>query len=218
MSFLTDYIFNKLGIPILPEFLDQTGLYHMADDGGVECEIGEFLYGLVRMMKPNNILETGLYSAISAIYMAQAVKDNGIGHIDDIEWEEFHIRRSKERLIKMDLNKLISIHHISSLNFVPNVQYELMNLDSEPQLRYKELDKFWQYLKPGGIIVIHDLSWDMGTGNKAWEGLELIKDKIKNHELTVIHFVTPRGLTLMRKTNYGPDRPDYVQKILKGEV
>lgn len=46
----------------------------MQDDGGVEIETGEFLWGLTRILKPKHVLTTGVYTGISDMYIAQGLK------------------------------------------------------------------------------------------------------------------------------------------------
>ena len=47
----------------------------MFNTGGIECEVGELLYGLVRALKPKHILETGTYHGLSSTYMALGLKE-----------------------------------------------------------------------------------------------------------------------------------------------
>ena len=199
MPTTTEKIKTALGLKLEWEYNTQ-GPYQMFDSGGCEVEVGEFLYGLVKAVKPQRILETGLYSAITTMFMADAVRDNGFGHIDTVEWERQHIERSKERLSKMDLLQFVTVYNESSLDFQPSGEYDLVLLDTEPQLRLSELVKFWSHIKPGGIIIIHDLNELLGNRQSPWEDfVEKIGDKIKDNELQIIHLPTPRGITLMQK-------------------
>jgi hypothetical protein len=50
-----------------------------------------FLYSLLRMQKPERVVELGTGLGVSALWMALAIKQNGKGHIwtvDDFEWVE----------------------------------------------------------------------------------------------------------------------------------
>jgi predicted O-methyltransferase YrrM len=168
------------------------------DDGGVEIEVGEFLFSMVRIVKPKNILETGLYSGISTMYMAEGIKANERGHIDTIEYEMYHINRSRKRFEQLGLLPLITIHCHSSITFEPDKQYDLMFLDTEPQIRFTELNNFWDHLNPGGFIIIHDLHPHLGARVPPWEDfVDTIGEKIKSHELSVLTFKTPRGFVVM---------------------
>lgn len=213
MSCLTKYFSEKLGIEVIPEVNDWTKKWCCFDSGGVETEVGEFLYGLVKVAKPQNVLETGLYSAVSAMYISQALKDNGFGHLQSFEIEPKHIERSTERLRKLDLLDWITIHQQSSLDYKPDRQYELLFLDSEPWLRFHELEKFFPNLKEGGFALLHDLHHHMGQievegkefgwpwGKIPPKVINLVKDK----QLRVCSFPSPRGLSMF----YKPTSADY---------
>lgn len=208
---ITDFIRETSGLEVSPEY-NTDGTWSMFDTGGCECEIGEFLYGLVRMMRPLNICETGSYHGLSGSYMALALKKNKRGSLDSIEFADINMKIAQQLWKKLDVDDIIIPHLISSMDFIPDKQYELVLLDSEPMLRFSELERYWDNIAPGGIIVIHDLSWDLGTGApQFWLHKELLDKRIKNNELQVINFMTPRGLTLMRKV-----RPeDEIARLIK---
>ena len=175
------------------------------NDGGVEIEVGELLYSLVRLIKPENILETGLYSAISTMYMAQALRENGKGKIDTVEFEIKHVVRSRTRLEKLGLIDFVTIHHTDARAFLPapGIRYELILLDTEPQTRFEELLKFYDNLAPGGFLFIHDLHRHMhqisnADHNFAWPFgpiPDAMRELVRDGKLRPFHFSTPRGLT-----------------------
>ncbi len=212
MSNITDEVKLKSGQEVVEE--PNNTQYHRWDDGSAEIEVLEFLYALTRLIKPNNVLETGTYKGFSGAYMALGLRDNGMGHLDTVEWERAHIETAKELWSKLNVMEYITEYYMSSMEFTTDKTYELVLLDTEPGLRFKELDKFWNNFKPGAIIVIHDLSWDLGSGSQFWTDRDLIEKRIKNKELSVIHFYSPRGLSLFRKTCKEGDRPDYFYKLL----
>ena len=69
--------------------------YKQFDTGAVECETGELIYGFIKRLKPQNVLSTGIYTGISDLFIAQALKDNDFGHLTAIEYEQYHIDRAK---------------------------------------------------------------------------------------------------------------------------
>jgi len=219
MSNITDEFIAKTGLlpetEVRGEAVVSDGLhnsdYRMFDDGSAEIEVLEFIYSLVRLIKPKNVLETGTYFGLMAGYIALGLRDNGMGHLDTIEWEASHINKAKELWNKLEVQDLITEHHTPSLDYSTNTKYQLVIFDTEPQLRFLELDKFWDNIVHGGTILVHDLHYEMGTSSTVWLHLDKIKDKIKKHELTVMSFYTPRGLTLMRKYN----KLDYIYNFLK---
>lgn len=198
---ITDEIIAKTGVQIVDEPSGHVrGQFKRFDDGSAEVEVLEFLYSLVRIVKPNNILETGSYWGWSAAYMALGLRDNEKGTLDTIEFANENLQKAQSLWNKLSLDNVIISHFLSSLSMDTNKKYELVLLDTEPMLRFQELEKFWDSIVPGGIIVIHDLSWDLGSGApQFWLHKEIIDQKIKDHELQVINFLTPRGITLLQK-------------------
>lgn len=65
---------NKL--KVVPEITPGDHGFSMFNSGGTEVEVSEFLYSLVRMLKPNYVLETGTHLGVSACYIGQALEDN----------------------------------------------------------------------------------------------------------------------------------------------
>lgn len=208
MSNITDELTGLIKITEEPNNIK----YHRFDDGSAEIEVLEFLYALVKLTKPTEVLETGTYFGLSGAYIALGLRDNGFGHLDSIEWEKQHVETAKKLWNQLGLENLITEYHMSSLDFQPTVNYDFVLLDTEPQLRFLELDKFWNYIKPGSIIAIHDLSWDLGIGApQFWLNKELLDKRIKNKEVQVINFMTPRGFTILRKLR----DIDEITKIIK---
>lgn len=203
MSNLTDYLIGRSGglIKTYPEVLDEGKGYWMFDDGGVEVEVGEFLHGLVKVLKPKRVLTTGVYTGISDMYIAQGLVENGYGASTALEFDSYHLNRAKDLWKRVGVDGVVTGVLGPSLDFQPEGQYELMFLDTEPNLRFKELVKFYDFLAPGGFVFIHDLHRHMsqepnsehGFGHPFGELPTKIKSWVKDRELNPIHFPTPRG-------------------------
>lgn len=214
MSSLTDYFVSR-GLKIAPEVTDKQ--FTMIDDGGVEVETGEFLYGLIRRLKPQNVLTTGIYTGVSDLYVAQALKDNGFGHTTALEYESTHIIRAKELWEKMGVIGQISTVMTDSLKFEPRERYQFMFLDTEPYLRFKELVKFYDHLDEGGYIFVHDMPRNLCQENinpdhpdfKHWPVGELpadFKALLITRKLMPMYFAGARGLAGYYKVH----KQDYV--------
>ena len=105
----------------------------------------------------------------------------------------------------------------SSLDYIPTGYYELMFLDTEPDIRFKELVRFYPYLSYGGFVGIHDLPRSFCKGNinpdhpeiKDWPFGPVpdeMKKLMKNGELIKFHLPSPRGMVWF----YKPRKDDYV--------
>lgn len=173
------------------------------NDAGVECEIGEFLNSMVRLLKPKNILETGTHWGMGASYLGMACRENGFGHVDTYEFlPEIHAV-AERRIKRLELTEQVSTHLQDVGTLIPDKQYQLMFLDTEPQTRFSEMVRFYDYLDDGGFLFIHDLHRHMHQipneeHGFAWPYGEIpyrIKEWVSDGFLRPIHFTTPRGFT-----------------------
>ena len=188
--------------------------YSAFNDAGLECEVGEFIYSMVRILKPEHVLETGTHWGVGASYIGMALLDNGMGQLDTVEFiPEIH-DIAKVRISRLGFEHIITCHLGDVAQFEPKCNYKLILLDTEPQTRFAELIKFYPHLEPGGFVFIHDLHKHMHQipneeHGFAWPyGLlpEQIKQWVKAGELRPFYFETPRGLTGFYKVH--PD--DYI--------
>jgi predicted O-methyltransferase YrrM len=186
------------------------GKWSAFNNGGVENEVGDFLYGLVRLLKPQKILETGTHHGISASYMGMALKANGNGHLDTLEFQDVNADIASKRIGDLELGQYVNIHLIDAKNWNPDKDgafYDLLFLDTEPQTRFSELVKFFPFLNAGGFIFIHDLHPHMhqieNTDDDPTHGFgwpygripQEMKNLVTGGRLRPFHFKTPRGLT-----------------------
>ena len=197
-----------------PEALNFGNSYRMWNDGSPEIEVLEFLYAMVRILKPKAVLETGTYKGWSAAYMAQGLQDNGSGDITTIEYNSILIKEAEELWGKLGVLSWIESIQGLSYNFKTNNIYDLIFLDTEPDVRFKEMELFYPNLKEGGYLFIHDLSRDMSQNTHNPDHPQVdpwpfgpfpqsMKDKIKTGELVKFHFPTPRGLVGFYKRHEG---------------
>lgn len=208
---LTDELIQKSDgmLVVESEINDWTNnAYQMFNDAGVEVETGEFLYGMVRILKPVHILETGTHKGISASYMGKGLYDNGLSaRLDTIEHHKPFYDEANKLFASLGLGSYVYAYCSDIDSFHPRgTEYELMFLDSETDRRFKELIRFYPSLKPGGFVFLHDLHRHMGQGqpsnpdhpeisNWPWGDLpQQIKDWVKEDKLRPIHFPTPRGM------------------------
>lgn len=186
------------------------------NDAGIEVETGEFLYSLVRLLKPNYVLETGTHWGIGAAYMGSALKDNNKGILETVEFLPEIYQRAASRIKDLGLESHVRLNLGDVANYTPEGNYQLILLDTEPQTRFAELVKFYDYLDEGGYVFIHDLHHHMHQIENTEHGFAWPFGKIppqitkwvKEGKLRPFHFPTPRGLTGFYKVAKG----DYVWK------
>mgnify|MGYP001559710954 FL=1 len=216
MNPITEQLIQKSNglLSIKPEINDWTGKsFSMFNTGSVEVETAEVLYGLTRLIKPKKILDTGSHFGVSALYMALACQHNDLGRVLSVEHDGFYAEKAVELWRTCGVSSNVSLYNGSSLELDTKDTYELMLLDTEPQIRFAELVKFYNQLAPGGFVFIHDLHRHMSQEDNKEHGFghpfgklpQEIIDWVRSVELAPWHFPTPRGFVGFYKT----DQRDY---------
>lgn len=205
MMSITEDLVSAGILEVVPEPTDNR--FQMVNTGSVEVEVGEFLYALVRLIKPFRILETGTYKGVSAMYMALGLRDNGRGSLETIEFAEEHFDEASKLWTDVGVDDLVTLHKQDIREFKTDKEYDMVFLDSEPGMRFDEVVRFFKHTVPGGFILVHDLhhhlsqhphekffGWPYGKIKR--EMVEWLQDD----ELRAVSFPTPRGFTLFYKT------------------
>lgn len=199
--------------------------YSAFNDGGVECETGEFLYSLVRLIKPSRALETGTHYGIGASYMALALEHNNpliiggrktISQLDTIEFLPEIYKIAEARFKRMGFigghgGDVINQHLMDASQFKTEQNYQLILLDTEPQTRFAEFQRYWSTLDEGGFIFIHDLHRHMHQIPNEEHGFawpygavtDFMKSLVIDGKARPFHLPTPRGLTGFYKVAEG---------------
>ena len=195
--------------------------FRMYNTGGVEVEVGEFLYALTRIVRPNRILETGTHLGISDLYFALALKANEIGRLTTIEFNPPFYLMAQALFEHLGFDDVIELVTERFENWDPGkTQFDLVFLDTEPCYRYDEMVKVWPNVAPGGIVLIHDLHSHLGLTRKSLGRVdttsfgdfrEKIGDLILDHELQTMSFPTPRGLTMFQKASLNFGHTSYLR-------
>ena len=103
----------------------------------------------------------------------------------------------------MGLSNYVVCHFGDVKDFTPSHEYEFILLDTEPQTRFAEFEKFYPYLKEGGFVFIHDLHRHMHQIPNEEHGFawpfgkipSFLREKVVGGEVKPFHLPTPRGLT-----------------------
>lgn len=125
---------------------------------GAELEVCDLLYGLIRIVKPKLVVETGTFVADSAERIAQALVANGFGHLHtcDVNIQP----EAQQRLAHLPA----TIHHSRGINIIHHFQQmDFVFIDSgSPDDRYEELTALGRWnIPPLGIVCWHDACVEM---------------------------------------------------------
>ena len=206
-----------------PEHAGAEG-FKMFNTGGVEVEVGEFLYALTRIVRPTRILETGTHLGISDLYFALALKANGHGHLTTVEFNPPFYLMAQALFEHLELDDCIKLVRSRVERWDPgDMKFDIVLLDTEPGTRFDELVKFYDNVEYGGYILIHDLGPNLGVSKVDYENPEFgsfgdfrekFGDLLRSHKLQTVSFPSPRGLMMFQKLPPGASHYAY----LKGDL
>jgi glycosyltransferase involved in cell wall biosynthesis len=177
-------------------------LWSMFDGYTAEVEVLDFLYALVRLTKPDRVLETGTWFGRSAIAIAAALRDNGFGQLLTIERSDEVAQIAARNIDQENLGELITLRVANSLEIeVRDENYDFALFDSDIPLRAAEFTKFYDKLQPGATIVFHDTGVEFHDAG----GEDNVVDLMTMGLLEGLFIETPRGVFLGRAVK--PPRP-----------
>ncbi len=154
---------------------------------------GEFLYGIVRALKPKVLLEIGTHKGFSTGYLVEAIKDNGVGHLwttdpfdygasqsvtfEDRQFVDYLNKRGDEVKVPalIDFVFLDGLHHITDV--VPEIKNVLPQLSKD------------------AVIVFHDAQ------NEESNIKEGVNAAIKKMKLKTIWLPTKFGLQVYQNND-----------------
>jgi prolipoprotein diacylglyceryltransferase/predicted O-methyltransferase YrrM len=167
--------------------------WRMFDTMTAEVEVLEFLRCLMTTMKPRLEVETGTFLAVSTLYMAEGLKQNGVGKIITCEPDKDVFAKAKEKIDASGLKKWIEYRCESSLDVKVPGQIDVLFCDSLPELREPEVRHFLPNINPNGLILMHDASSHLKTVREA--ALRMEAEGL----ISVVLLPTPRGLVISQK-------------------
>ena len=126
------------------------GLLTADDEMASEHEVYDFLYALVRLLKPKVILETGCYKGGATLKMAQAAADNGCGEVQTCDTN----RDMADATLKICSGLNVGVHCCSGIGLMQlysNVDLAFIDSSGDRVAEVQALN-----LAPNGVVVLHD--------------------------------------------------------------
>jgi predicted O-methyltransferase YrrM len=167
--------------------------WSMYDSMTAEVEVLEFLRCLVTTLKPELVVETGTFSGISTLWIAEGLKQNGRGKIITCEFDPVVFANAKARIAASDVAGWIECRNESSLETKIEGRIDLLFSDSEITIREDEVRRFLPQMNPQGLILIHDASSHLKRVREGAIRLE------QEGLVSIVLLPTPRGLVLAQK-------------------
>ena len=167
--------------------------WQMYDSMTAEVEVLDFLKAVVTTIKPELVVETGTFSGLSTLRIAEGLKANGFGRVITCEYDAKVFAAAKERFASSGLAQWIDARNESSLEMKVDGRIDLLFCDSDAPIRGQEVRHFLPQMNPCGLILMHDASSAMKTVRDA--ALQLEQEGL----ISVVLLPTPRGLVVAQK-------------------
>jgi len=167
--------------------------WSMYDSMTAEVEVLEFLRTVVTTLKPELVVETGTFSGISTLSMAEGLKQNARGKVITCEFDPLVFADAKKRIESSGLAQWIECRNQSSLEMKVDGRIDLFFSDSGMPVREQEVRRFLPQINPYGLILMHDASSHLKQVREA--ALKLEAEGL----ISVVLLPTPRGLVIAQK-------------------
>jgi len=149
-------------------YIESNGLHSAPSAMAVEYETADFLYGLVRLLKPKVILETGCGEGHSTKAMARGVLENERGRVFTCDIENAHV----EEILSLQFDVVgFVMHGVILCSQVDNVDLAFLDSSGDRVAECAALQ-----LSPKGVVVLHDSKreeykpiWTMRPWASIWE-------------------------------------------------
>lgn len=175
-KYITEYIRDLL--PERSPFLQ--GLEDYAKKNKVpiiEPEVAQLLRLLLKIHKPQEILEVGTAIGYSAITMAKTLK--GDFKITSLEKDPLMIEQAIINIEKSGFKREIKVIEGDALDTFPHLSkdYDLIFLDAAKGQYIQFMDYSLKLLKPGGIIL---------SDNVLYKGMVAQKSQVERRQRTIV--------------------------------
>jgi predicted O-methyltransferase YrrM len=167
--------------------------WHMFDSMTAEAEVLEFLRSAVTTIKPDLVVETGTFSGISTLWIAEGLKANRRGRVITCEFDPQVYENAKARIAASGLAEWIELRNESSLEMKIEGTIDLFFSDSDLPIREQEIRRFLPQINPCGLILMHDASSHLKVVRDAALALE------REGLISVVLLPTPRGLVVAQR-------------------
>jgi predicted O-methyltransferase YrrM len=167
---------------------------------------GRLLRMLVRMIRPQNILEVGTFSGYSAICMAEGLEEGGqvwTYEIND-EQEDFTRPWIEGSAVADRIHFIIGDANVEAPKL--GIVFDMVFIDGDKRTYLETYEMALSVLRPGGFILADNTLWDGHVlqqprpADRQTQGIEAFNDFVARDERVERVLLPLRdGLTIIRK-------------------
>ena len=168
---------------------------------------GRILKMLVRMARPQRVLEIGTFTGYSALCLAEGLPDGG--HVDTIEIDDELEDFIRENFRQSPYNERVTLHIGDALTLIPQLEgtFDFVFIDADKRAYRDYYELVLPKVSSGGFIVADNTLWDgkvllpnPPTGDHQTIEIKKFNDFVAQDERVEKVILPLRdGLTLMMK-------------------
>jgi len=180
-------------------------IYERCDPSAMRFIKGLLLFAVIRVLKPDIVIETGVASGISTLFILRALERNGKGRLYSIDLPNVEQASTLPEgfepgwIVPEDLRRRLSLYIGDSRIVLPELLKRLGRIDmflhdslhTYDHMMY-EYAEVWKYLRDGGVIASDDVD--------ANEAFKHFVERAKGQSFDVkVSTNSGLGLALFRK-------------------
>lgn len=121
---------------------------------------GGFLSAISRMMRPQRILELGVFTGYSTVCLAEGLAEGG--RMDSIEINDELEDIIREAYGKAGIIDKVNLLLGDAIDIVPTLQgpYDIIYIDANKRQYPQYWDLVADKVRPGGVIIADNTTWD----------------------------------------------------------
>lgn len=147
------------------------------------------LYSLIRALQPKVVLETGTHRGKTSLYIANALYDNGFGHLHTCDPFDFD-QPGNIRKFPM-LGAFMTFHKLAGKDLdVRDIDFAFIDGYHDKQTVIDEMHHFLPRLTPHAVVVFHDCD----DVPESWEAM--VNGAIKELGLKTVYLLTQNRLRI----------------------
>ena len=164
----------------------------------IEPQVYPFIYGLIRAIKPKQVIETGTFTGKGTVSIARALKDNDCGFLWSIDIKDF---KAEKRITEEKLAQFVKLITGQSPQALEDImsknKIDFVFLDNGHLYHTvsAELEITHKYLCQGGYVAGHDYRPEHNGVFPAVNNF-LAKYKGKYEKITI---TSENGFFILRK-------------------
>ncbi len=185
-------------------FDEFTGQYDQTDGRSdfkqTPLDMGRFIYALIRLERPEVLVEVGAMNGATSAWMLRALRENGRGQYQGWEKNENEARLWGRNMLHIfGDSPPPSVLNRASFYDVESVPCDFAFIDHEPKAEYLRAFDMLD-MEEGGILLAHDLAYTGMERNKKNAGVWDLYDRLlEDRKWDVLPLYGGRGLVMARK-------------------